>query len=87
MLVQLLSVDDPDVSWPLSLRLLMQASEAEEVGVLCRPTAIPMGLLSSTEEIDSGDVTVSLFNLLLRLSLVDPEVVEAGLVKRLSLGL
>jgi hypothetical protein len=78
-------VDDPDVSWPLSLRLLM-ASEAEEVGVLCRPTAIPMGLLSSTEEIDSGDVTVSLFNLLLR-SLVDPEVVEAGLVKRLSLGL
>jgi hypothetical protein len=86
MLVQLLSVDDPDVSWPLSLRLLMQASEAEEVGVLCRPTAIPMGLLSSTEEIDSGDVTVSLFNLLLR-SLVDPEVVEAGLVKRLSLGL
>ena len=86
MLVQLLSVDDPDVSWPLSLRLLM-ASEAEEVGVLCRPTAIPMGLLSSTEEIDSGDVTVSLFNLLLRLSLVDPEVVEAGLVKRLSLGL
>ena len=76
---------DPDVSWPLSLRLLM--ASAEVVGVLCRPTAIPMGLLSSTEEIDSGDVTVSLFNLLLRLSLVDPEVVEAGLVKRLSLGL
>jgi len=79
-MLQLLSVDDPDVSWPLSLM-----ASAEVVGVLCRPTAIPMGLLSSTEEIDSGDVTVSLFNLLLR-SLV-PEDVEAGLVKRLSLGL
>ena len=70
----LLSVE---VSCPLSVRLLFPSRG--------RPTAMPIGLLSSIEDTDSGEVTVSLFNRLLR-SLLEVEE-EAGLVKRLSLGL
>jgi len=65
----------------------MTASEAVEVTMLrCLATAMPTGLESSIEDTESGEVMVSLFSLRLRPD-ESPLRLEAGLVKRDSLGL